>query len=102
MELFYQYLYQYPILSVLQTLLTLWMVIDCYQRGAEWFWFWIILLVQPIGAWAYFLAVKLPDFALDGKRRRVDVLLGGTNLHLRRSPLYVEGPSVRWQKRPQA
>jgi hypothetical protein len=26
------------------------------------FWYWIILIIQPIGAWAYFFIYKLPDF----------------------------------------
>ncbi|MGE3803590.1 MAG: hypothetical protein AB7K24_02835 [Gemmataceae bacterium] len=66
MDLFYYYIHQYPILSLAQTGLTIWMAIDCYQRGAEWFWFWIILFFQPIGAWVYFLAVKLGDLRGSG------------------------------------
>lgn len=56
------YMYQYPILSLAQLGLTIWMAVDAYQRAAEWFWLWIILIFQPIGPWAYFVAVKLADF----------------------------------------
>lgn len=65
----FHFIYEYPILAVLQTLLTLWMVVDCYQRGADWFWFWIIFLFQPIGPWAYFIAIKLQDFRGGGSDR---------------------------------
>lgn len=41
--------------------LTLWMVIDAYQRG-EYFWVWIILIVPGLGAAAYFLVHKAPDY----------------------------------------
>jgi hypothetical protein len=40
---------------------TIWMLVDAYRRSAEWFWFWVILLLQPFGAWVYFLVVKLRD-----------------------------------------
>src|SRR5262245_52674292 len=45
-----------------QAALTIWMLYDAYQRRADFFWYWIILLVQPIGAWAYFIIVKARDF----------------------------------------
>lgn len=41
----------------------LWMVIDCYRRGAERWWYFVILM--PLGAWAYFFLVKLKDFRLE-------------------------------------
>ncbi len=41
---------------------TLWMVVDCYRRGAESYWFWIILCFPFLGAWAYFFMVKAGDF----------------------------------------
>jgi len=37
-----------------------------FRRGAEMFWFWIIFFVPLIGAWAYFLAVKIHDFRQAG------------------------------------
>jgi len=41
--------------------LTLWMLIDAYQRG-EYFWLWIILIIPGLGAGAYFLLHKAPDY----------------------------------------
>lgn len=59
----------FPILSLLQTGFMIWMLVDAYRRGAEWFWFLIILFVPMAGAWAYFFAVKLPS----GDFRHVNV-----------------------------
>jgi hypothetical protein len=55
-------IYQYPILSVLQSAFMIWMLIDAYRKGAETFWYYVILFVPVLGAWAYFFVVKLPDF----------------------------------------
>lgn len=33
------------------------MLIHAYRTGAEFFWYWIIFLFQPIGAWIYFFAI---------------------------------------------
>lgn len=43
----------------IQAVMTIWMLIDAYQRGADGFWFFIILLFQPLGPWAYLLMVKV-------------------------------------------
>jgi hypothetical protein len=45
-----------------QIAFTIWMVVDAYRRQADYFWYWVILLLQPVGAWAYFFAVKAGDF----------------------------------------
>jgi hypothetical protein len=37
------------------------MLVDASRRGVDFFWFWIILLFQPLGAWAYFFAYKAGD-----------------------------------------
>jgi hypothetical protein len=58
MEHLYQTLYQG--LWLAQAAFTIWMLVDAYRRGADWFWYWIIF--TGIGAWAYFFAVKLGDF----------------------------------------
>jgi hypothetical protein len=58
----YRLFAEYPLLSLAQTALTIWMLVDAYRRHAEAFWFWIILLIQPFGAWAYFFVVKFGDF----------------------------------------
>jgi hypothetical protein len=59
--LFYSF-YDYPALSLLQIGLTIWMLVDASRRHAEQYWFWLILLFQPIGPWAYFAMVKSRDF----------------------------------------
>src|SRR5216110_3233613 len=46
----------------LQAAFTIWMLLDANGRGVESSWFAFILLVQPIGAWAYFFVHKLKDF----------------------------------------
>src|SRR5262245_47522683 len=56
------YLFSHPLLSLAQTAFMVWMLVDAYRRGAESFWFWVILLVPVLGAWAYFFAVKIGDF----------------------------------------
>jgi hypothetical protein len=58
-----QLLFAYPFLVILQAGMTIWMLIDCRRRLPNDAWFWVILWFQPLGAWAYFVIVKLPDFA---------------------------------------
>src|SRR5438552_3640322 len=66
-------------LSLLQLAFTVWMVVDAYRHHADSFWYWIILFFQPIGAWIYFFAVKLPTLRLP---RRRPGLTWGSNLSL--------------------
>jgi hypothetical protein len=49
-------------LYLLQAAMTVWMLIDANRRGAEYYWYWIILVGQPFGAWVYFFLYKLKDF----------------------------------------
>ena len=58
MEIIHQFLFEHPYLSVLQTLFTVWMLIDAYRRGVQSWWFYVIFLFQPLGAWVYFFAEK--------------------------------------------
>jgi hypothetical protein len=46
-----------------QGALTIWMLIDASRRDINPYWFWIILVFQPIGAWAYFVLYKVKDFS---------------------------------------
>jgi hypothetical protein len=62
MYLFYQFLYEYPYIAVAQGAVMIWMLVDAQQRRAEQTWFWVILFVPVVGAWAYFFAVKAADF----------------------------------------
>jgi hypothetical protein len=59
---FLPYLFELSPLYLLQAALTIWMLVDASRRGVEPFWFWIILLFQPFGAWAYFFVYKIKDF----------------------------------------
>jgi hypothetical protein len=61
MDTLYEIFYLYPLFSLLQTAFMIWMLVDAYRRGAEWFWFLIILMVPGVGAWVYLFAVKLPS-----------------------------------------
>jgi hypothetical protein len=55
-------------LYLLQLAFTIWMAVDVYQRGAEQFWIWIIIIFQPLGPWVYFFAVKLRNMRVPGLR----------------------------------
>jgi hypothetical protein len=56
------YIFELSPLYLVQAALTIWMLIDANRRGVEGYWFWIILAVQPVGAWAYFFLFKVKDF----------------------------------------
>jgi hypothetical protein len=62
MHLVFDLISSHPLVGGLQVALTIWMLIDAQRRGADYFWFWIILLFFPIGPWLYFFAVKIGDF----------------------------------------
>ena len=47
----------YEFLALPQLAFTVWMLVDCYRRGADSFWFWVIFLLWPVGPWAYFFVV---------------------------------------------
>jgi len=52
--------------TLLQMAFTIWMAVDAYQRRVEFFWYWVIVLFQPIGPWIYFFAVKMPTIRWRG------------------------------------
>ncbi len=60
-------IHSHPVLSVAQALFTIWMAVDVYRRGAEQFWYWVILFLPALGAWVYFFAVVAPNLNLAGK-----------------------------------
>lgn len=70
MELLYEYFADSPrtlqLLSLASLTFTVWMLVDVYRRGAEYFWYFIIFFFQPIGGLVYFVMVKLPSFRLTG------------------------------------
>ena len=68
------------VLSLLQAALTVWMVVDAGRRRVEVFWFWLIVVFQPFGAWAYFFLHKLPELRAGGGK-------GLSGLFRRRVPL---------------
>lgn len=51
------------ILYPLHIAFTIWMLVDAYQRGADLIWFWIMLCTGGVGAYVYFLAVKVGDYS---------------------------------------
>jgi hypothetical protein len=57
-------MFSYPLISELsplwlaQAALTIWMLVDANRRGVDYYWFWIILIFQPLGPWTYFLLYK--------------------------------------------
>jgi hypothetical protein len=50
----------------LQMAMTIGMIVHVYRSGAESYWYWIILLFQPIGAWVYFFAVFIRNLRFGG------------------------------------
>ena len=58
----FPFFHEMPYLYLLQTAFMIWILVDCYRRGAEVFWFWVILIIPGFGAWAYFFVVKIHDF----------------------------------------
>jgi hypothetical protein len=75
------YLYEFSPLYLAQAALTVWMLVDANRRGAEYYWFWLILAFQPFGAWAYFFSYKWRDF-------------GGGNAPAWLSGLFTRRPSM--------
>jgi hypothetical protein len=53
----YRLIYEYPIISLAQTIFMVSMAVHAYRRGSEQFWYWVIFFVPFIGAWVYFFAV---------------------------------------------
>ncbi len=62
MHLLFNLIQAYPLFGAAQVGMTIWMVVNAQRRGADLFWFWVILLFFPIGPWLYFFAVKIGDF----------------------------------------
>jgi hypothetical protein len=56
------FLEEAPYLGIAQLAFMIWMLVDCQRRGAEQYWFWIILMIPGIGAWVYFFTHKIHDF----------------------------------------
>ncbi len=54
-----EFLEHYQYLAIVQTAITVGMLLDAYRRSAEPFWYLIILFLQPVGAWVYFVIVVL-------------------------------------------
>jgi hypothetical protein len=59
------------VLSAIQLAVIVWMLVDAYQRHVEPFWYWIIFLFQPIGAWVYFFTSKFRTLRLGRMRPAV-------------------------------
>lgn len=55
-------LYEWTPLYLAQGAFTIWMLVDANRRGLEYYWFWMILIFQPFGAWGYFFMYKIKDF----------------------------------------
>jgi hypothetical protein len=54
--------YVLQILWLAQMAFTIWMLVDCYRRGADYFWFFLIIFTGGLGAWIYFFVIKIKDF----------------------------------------
>jgi hypothetical protein len=49
-----------------QLIFTIAMLVHAYRNGAEIFWYFLIFLLQPFGAWAYFLLVVVRNLRTGG------------------------------------
>lgn len=63
MHFLFRFLFDHPLVSLAQTAFTVWMLVDSYRRRAEYFWFFVILWLQPVGPWVYFFVVVARDFS---------------------------------------
>ena len=52
----------FRLIELLGTAFTLWMLVDCAQRGSSNTWFWVILWFPVIGPLAYFFTEKIHDW----------------------------------------
>ena len=59
---FIPFLYEYPLLTLLQGGFTIWMLVDASRRRVDMYWYWLIIGFPLVGAWAYFFTFKLGDF----------------------------------------
>jgi len=56
------------LLPAILLVFTIWMIVDAIRRRAEFWWFLIIIFV-PLGAFVYFFMVKFQDYSTGGLRR---------------------------------
>lgn len=54
-------------LYILSLAFSVWMFVDAYRRGVEWWWLLLIFLFQPLGGIAYFIIHKLPELRLPSR-----------------------------------
>jgi hypothetical protein len=54
-----EFLFENQYFWTIQSIFTICMLLDAYRRRVDWFWFLVILVVQPIGAWVYFVVIML-------------------------------------------
>jgi hypothetical protein len=47
---------------LLQSAFMVWMLVDAIQRGAVYYWYFIIVGLPPFGPWIYFFSVKIHDY----------------------------------------
>ncbi len=59
------------LLYVVQSAFTVWMMVDCYQRGAAAYWY--MMLWIPFGPLVYFFAVKVHDYDLSAIKKRIGI-----------------------------
>ncbi|HEV3118420.1 MAG TPA: tetratricopeptide repeat protein [Gemmataceae bacterium] len=59
---FFPHFFEYSSpLWIAQLAFTIWMLVDAHRRGVEFYWFWLILVFQPLGAWVYFILYKAKE-----------------------------------------
>jgi hypothetical protein len=47
-----------------ERIFAIWMLVDAYRRGVDYFWFFVIFFIPYIGPLVYFFAIKINDFRI--------------------------------------
>ena len=56
------------LIFILQSLFSIWMLVDAIRRGVPQYWYLVVLI--PFGEVAYFIAIVLPDLKRTGKLKK--------------------------------
>lgn len=75
----------------------IWMLIDAARAQENFFWFWLILVFQPIGPIAYFLTHKLSDFTY-GRRFGGGLWSSWSRLRKLKADVYHLDQAYHWAK----
>lgn len=58
----FEFIFYHPYFSLVQTAFMIWMLVDAYRRGVEYYWYFIIFFFPAVGPLVYFFTIKIGDF----------------------------------------